>query len=57
MQLVGQYVEGTNMTGLIIWAFIFGLAINRIGETGDALVELLTVINEATKKIFNMILG
>ncbi|XP_019215087.1 excitatory amino acid transporter 3 isoform X2 [Oreochromis niloticus] len=57
VQLVGQYVEGTNMTGLIIWAFIFGLAINRIGETGDALVELLTVINEATKKIFNMILG
>ncbi|XP_047434270.1 excitatory amino acid transporter 3-like [Mugil cephalus] len=53
----GHYIEGTNMLGLIVWSFIFGLALNAIGEKGSALVEVLTVLNEATKAVVNLILG
>ncbi|KAM7419794.1 hypothetical protein PAMA_016745 [Pampus argenteus] len=57
VQLVGQYVEGANTLGLIIWAFIFGLILNRMGEKGAILVEVLTTLNEATKHVVILILG
>ncbi|XP_067440403.1 excitatory amino acid transporter 3-like [Thunnus thynnus] len=57
VRLVGHYVEGANTLGLIVWSFIFGLILNRMGEKGEVLVDVLTVLNEATKRMVNLILG
>ncbi|XP_071359949.1 excitatory amino acid transporter 3-like [Trachinotus anak] len=57
VRLVGHYVEGTNTVGLIVWSFIFGLTLNRMGEKGKVLVEFLTVLNEATKRVVTLILS
>lgn len=57
VRLVGHYVEGANTLGLIVWSFIFGVILNRMGQRGEILVEVLTVLNEATKRVVNMILG
>uniref|UniRef100_A0A3B4UFS1 Amino acid transporter n=1 Tax=Seriola dumerili TaxID=41447 RepID=A0A3B4UFS1_SERDU len=57
VRLMGHYVEGTNTVGLIVWSFIFGLTLNSMGEKGKVLVEFLTVLNEATKLVVNLILN
>ncbi len=57
VRLVGHYVEGANTLGLIAWSFIFGLTLNRMGEKGRILVEVLTRLNEATKCVVSLILG
>ncbi|XP_054459806.1 excitatory amino acid transporter 3-like [Anoplopoma fimbria] len=57
VRLVGQDVEGANTLGLIVWSFIFGITLNRMGQHGEVLVEALTVLNEATKYVVNLILG
>ncbi|XP_035515427.1 excitatory amino acid transporter 3-like [Morone saxatilis] len=57
MQVVGSYVEGTNILGLIVWSFILGVILNRMGESGQALMEFLTILNEATKCVVDLILG
>lgn len=56
IRLEGQYVEGANTLGLIVWSFIFGVTFNRMGETGKILVEVLTILNEATKAVVTWIL-
>lgn len=56
MRMVGQYVEGTNIVGLIVWSFILGLFLNRMGEEGRIIVDILTAVNEATKCAVNLIL-
>ncbi|XP_042343707.1 excitatory amino acid transporter 3-like [Plectropomus leopardus] len=57
VQLLGKYVDGTNTLGLIVWSFIFGLILNRIGENGEVIVEVLTALNQVTKYVVNLILG
>lgn len=56
VQLVGHFVEGSNTLGLIVWSFIFGLTLHKMGERGKILVEILTVLNEVTKCVVNLIL-
>ncbi|CAK6969869.1 excitatory amino acid transporter 3-like [Scomber scombrus] len=57
LRLVGHYVEGANTLGLIVWSFVFGLILNVMGERGEVLVEVLTVLNESTKRMVKLILG
>ncbi|KAM9349514.1 excitatory amino acid transporter 3-like [Symphorus nematophorus] len=57
VRLVGQYVDGVNLLGLIIWSFVFGVALNRVGEKGKVLINLFAAINEAIKCVFTFILG
>ncbi|XP_018530803.1 excitatory amino acid transporter 3 isoform X1 [Lates calcarifer] len=57
VQLVGHFVEGSNTLGLIVWSFIFGLTLHKMGERGKILVEILTVLNEVTKCVVNLILS
>ncbi|XP_026216328.1 excitatory amino acid transporter 3-like [Anabas testudineus] len=57
VRLVGQYIEGTNTLGLIVWSFIFGMALNSMGGKGKLLVEAITILNETTKCVVNWILG
>ncbi|GAA6223528.1 excitatory amino acid transporter 3-like [Lates japonicus] len=57
VQLVGHFVEGSNTLGLIVWSFIFGLTLHKMGERGKVLVEILTVLNEVTKCVVNLILS
>ncbi|XP_026158948.1 excitatory amino acid transporter 3-like [Mastacembelus armatus] len=56
VELMGHDVDGTNMLGLIIWSFIFGLTLNKSGEKGKVLVDVLTAINETTKYVLNLVL-
>jgi len=56
VRLVGQKIPGTNMLGLIVWAFIVGIMLVMTGEKGKTVVELLIVINETTKVTVNWIL-
>ncbi|XP_037542630.1 excitatory amino acid transporter 3-like [Nematolebias whitei] len=46
---VDDYVSGTNMVGLIVWAFISGILLAKIGKEGETFVEFLKLINEAVK--------
>ncbi|XP_042339516.1 excitatory amino acid transporter 3-like, partial [Plectropomus leopardus] len=55
VQLEGVYVQGSNTLGLIVCSFFFGLALKKI-EKGKILVDLFTILNEATKFVVNLIL-
>ncbi|KAM9363272.1 excitatory amino acid transporter 3-like [Symphorus nematophorus] len=57
VRLVGHHVDGVNLLGLIIWSFVAGVGLNRTGEKGKVLVNLITAINEAIKCVFTFILG
>ncbi|XP_071346201.1 excitatory amino acid transporter 3-like [Trachinotus anak] len=56
VQLVGNYVEGANTLGLIMCSIIFGLMLKEMGERGRIIVEVLSILNEATKYVVNLIL-
>ncbi|XP_038563482.1 excitatory amino acid transporter 3-like isoform X2 [Micropterus salmoides] len=56
VQMVGRYVTGANTVGVIVWCFFFGITLNIMGKEGKVLVEVLTVFNEATKCVVNLIL-
>ncbi|XP_043972635.1 excitatory amino acid transporter 3-like isoform X2 [Gambusia affinis] len=56
MKLVGSYVDGPNMLGLILWSFTFGILINRAGQVATSTVKAIQCINDAIKIIFNWIL-
>uniref|UniRef100_A0A087X2T4 Amino acid transporter n=1 Tax=Poecilia formosa TaxID=48698 RepID=A0A087X2T4_POEFO len=55
-KLVGSYVDGPNMIGLIIWSFTFGILINRVGQEATSTVKAIQSLNDAIKIIFNWIL-
>ncbi|XP_045896908.1 excitatory amino acid transporter 3-like isoform X2 [Micropterus dolomieu] len=56
VQMVGRYVTGANTVGVIVWCFFFGITLNIMGKEGKVLVEVLTVFNDATKCVVNLIL-
>ncbi|KAI4790265.1 hypothetical protein KUCAC02_034737 [Chaenocephalus aceratus] len=57
IRLLVKYVDGTNILGLIVWALIFRVILNRIGKDGKVLVDVFQALNEATKIIVDMILS
>ncbi|XP_053173244.1 excitatory amino acid transporter 3-like [Scomber japonicus] len=56
VELVAHYVNGVNTLGLIVCSFVFGLTLKTMGERGKILVELLCILNEATKYVVDLIL-
>ncbi|XP_051261366.1 excitatory amino acid transporter 3-like [Dicentrarchus labrax] len=56
VQLVGHYVEGVNMLGLIVCSFLFGVTLKRMEERGETLVYFFIILNEMTKNVVNWIL-
>ncbi|XP_054912783.1 excitatory amino acid transporter 3-like [Poeciliopsis prolifica] len=56
IKLVGTYVDGPNMLGLIIWSFTFGILINRVGQVATSTVKAIQSLNDAIKIIFNWIM-
>uniref|UniRef100_A0A096M7W6 Amino acid transporter n=1 Tax=Poecilia formosa TaxID=48698 RepID=A0A096M7W6_POEFO len=56
MKLVGRYVEGPNMLGLVIWSFAIGILLNRVGQEARITVEAIQCLNDAIKIIVNWIL-
>ncbi|XP_062281881.1 excitatory amino acid transporter 3-like [Scomber scombrus] len=57
VRLVGNQIEGLNTLGVIVWSFIFGLALRKMGERGKLFVDILTAINEATIHVVRLIIG
>ncbi|XP_014833570.1 PREDICTED: excitatory amino acid transporter 3-like [Poecilia mexicana] len=55
-KLVGKYVDGPNMLGLIIWSFVIGIMLNVIGQQARITVEAIQCLNDAVKVIVNWIL-
>ncbi|XP_032423897.1 excitatory amino acid transporter 3-like [Xiphophorus hellerii] len=55
-KLIGKYVDGPNMLGLVIWSFVIGIMINRIGKKARSTVEAIQSLNDAIKVIVNWIL-
>lgn len=55
-KLIGKYVDGPNMLGLVIWSFVIGIMINRIGKEARSTVEAIQCLNDAIKVIVNWIL-
>ncbi|XP_066576908.1 excitatory amino acid transporter 3-like isoform X2 [Amia ocellicauda] len=55
-KIVGQYSDGINMLGLIVFCLVFGLVIGQMGERGRILMEFFNVLNEATMKIVYIVM-
>ncbi|XP_008411463.2 excitatory amino acid transporter 3-like [Poecilia reticulata] len=56
MQLMGRYVAGANMLGLITWSFVVGILLNRVGVQAKVTVKAAREMNDAIKIIFKYIL-
>ncbi|XP_036372287.1 excitatory amino acid transporter 3-like [Megalops cyprinoides] len=54
--VVGQYYDGMNVLGLIVFCLVFGLVVGRMGERGRVLVDFFDALNEATMKIVQIIM-
>ncbi|XP_067440778.1 excitatory amino acid transporter 3-like [Thunnus thynnus] len=57
VRLVGNQIDGFNTLGVIVWSFIFGLALRKMGNRGKLFVDILTAINEATIHVVRLIIG
>lgn len=57
VRLVGNQIDGLNTLGLIVWSFIFGLALRKMGNRGKLFVDILTSLNEATIHVVRLIIG
>ncbi|XP_070783110.1 excitatory amino acid transporter 3-like [Enoplosus armatus] len=57
VQLVLQHVEGANLLGLIASSFVIGVILNKMGEKGEVLVEVLTALNKVIKSAVKLMLG
>ncbi|XP_054912870.1 excitatory amino acid transporter 3-like [Poeciliopsis prolifica] len=55
-KLIGGYVDGPNMIGLVIWSFAIGILLNRIGPMAKTTVEIIQCLNDAVKIMVNWIL-
>uniref|UniRef100_A0A087X465 Amino acid transporter n=1 Tax=Poecilia formosa TaxID=48698 RepID=A0A087X465_POEFO len=56
IKLIGKYIAGANMVGLVIWSFVIGILLNRAGRRAKVAVEAIHCLNSAIKIIFNWIL-
>lgn len=52
----GQYYDGTNILGIIVFCLLFGLTIGQMGEKGRVLVEFFNALNEAIMRIVQIIM-
>ncbi|XP_068572906.1 excitatory amino acid transporter 3-like [Cebidichthys violaceus] len=54
MQLMGHYVQGPNTMGLMLYSFVLGLCLKKIGES---VMEVVVILNKAMKILFNKALN
>ncbi|KAG9342401.1 hypothetical protein JZ751_016403 [Albula glossodonta] len=52
----GQYYDGINVLGLIVFCLVFGLVIGRMGERGRVLAEFFDALKEATMRIVQIVM-
>ncbi|KAM7418571.1 hypothetical protein PAMA_015943 [Pampus argenteus] len=57
MHLLGNQIDGVNTLGVIVWSFIFGLALRNMGDKGKLFVDIVTALNEATIHVVRLIIG
>ncbi|XP_054912871.1 excitatory amino acid transporter 3-like [Poeciliopsis prolifica] len=56
IKLIGGYVDGPNMIGLVIWSFTIGVLLSAVGQEARTTVEIIQCLNDAIKIIVNWIL-
>ncbi|EHB04340.1 Excitatory amino acid transporter 3, partial [Heterocephalus glaber] len=55
-KIVGNYADGVNVLGLIVFCLVFGLVIGKMGEKGQILVDFFNALSDATMKIVQIIM-
>lgn len=55
-KVVGMYLDGINVLGLIVFCLVFGLVIGKMGERGQILVDFFSALSDATMKIVQIIM-
>lgn len=55
-KLIGTYVDGANVLGLLVFCIVFGLVIGKMGEKGQILLEFFDALNEATMRLIQIIM-
>ncbi|XP_068585584.1 excitatory amino acid transporter 3-like [Cebidichthys violaceus] len=53
MQLTGHYVQGPNTMGLMLYSFVLGLCLKKIGESVRLALEVVIILNKAMKILLN----
>ncbi|KAM4730173.1 excitatory amino acid transporter 3-like [Anableps anableps] len=56
VRLIGGYSAGANMLGLIIWSFIIGIKLTRMGDEAKNTVEAIIAVDAALKIIVSWML-
>jgi Na+/H+-dicarboxylate symporter len=52
----GVYGGGINVLGLVMFCFIFGAVIAKMGEAGEILVKFFEALNEASIRMINLVM-
>lgn len=55
-KVIGMYLDGINVLGLIVFCLVFGLVIGKMGERGQILVDFFSALSDATMKIVQIIM-
>lgn len=55
-KIIGTYVDGANVLGLLVFCIVFGLVIGKMGEKGQILLEFFDALNEATMRLIQIIM-
>lgn len=55
-KIIGTYVDGANILGLLVFCIVFGLVIGKMGEKGQILLEFFDALNEATMRLIQIIM-
>ncbi|XP_029135545.2 excitatory amino acid transporter 3-like [Labrus bergylta] len=57
VRLVGEYIEGVNILGLIIAAAVIGICLRRMGERSKPMVDVVIALNKLTNILVQNIIG
>ncbi|XP_069014863.1 excitatory amino acid transporter 3-like [Embiotoca jacksoni] len=49
VELLAKEVDGPNSLGLILWAFLLGMFLRKIGQQGHSFVKIIRSINDVSK--------
>ncbi len=48
--------NGINVLGLVMFCFVFGTVIGKMGEQGDFLIKFFEALNEASIRMINIVM-
>jgi len=55
-KITGQFVEGVNITGLVVFSIVFGIVIGMMKEKGAILLQFFTAMSEAVMHLTRIVI-